>query len=72
MLMMNSGYAVKSIRGTIYKKDEPIHTNNNTQKVTVLGNPCPLTQNEKLLQINIVGSTGVQKMNLYKQVLRTI
>jgi len=72
MLMMNSGYAVKSLKGTIYNNENVINSQMNTDKVTVLGNPCPLTQNEKLLQVNLGCSTGISKINLYKQVLKSI
>lgn len=72
MLMLNSGYAVKDIRGTIYNSDELLQPFIKSARATVLGNPTPITPNEKLLQVNLTGTTGVTQMNIYKQVLRTV
>lgn len=72
MLMLNSGYAMKNVSGTIYSNYLLESDENNSDNVLVLGNPCPLTQNEKLLQVNIESTNGFQNMNIYKQVLRSI
>lgn len=73
MLLLNSGYAVKNIRGTIYDCNNITDTIlKNGEQVVVLGNPTPITNNEKLLQVNVTGTTGVTQLNLYKQVLRTV
>ena len=72
MLMLNSGYAVKDIRGILYNNDKLENKAQSTTRATVLGNPVPITQREKLLQINIDSTTGIEQMNVYKQVLRVL
>lgn len=45
----------------------------NGQRLLLIGNPVPMTDREKNLQVNLVlGGTGLLDMNLYKQVQRTI
>ena len=72
MLMLNSGYAVKDIRGVLYSNYELENNDQSDVRATVLGNPVPITQREKLLQINIDSTSGIEQMNVYKQVLRVL
>jgi len=76
MTLLNSQYDIESINDGSPANSHRANTKYTTleDRTTILGNPVPLTQQPKLLQINIDcdGTAGVDTLNIYKQVVKSI
>ena len=75
MTLLNSNIPLKCLNGVNFAMNETllVNQNNNGEQLIVGGNPVPITNTEKLLQVNLeYTGTGLQQLNLYKQVLRSV
>lgn len=75
MTLLNGNYQLKSlvedIQGVVKRN---INQTLNSRRITMIANPVPVSQSEKMLQLNIETSdeNGVGKMVLFKQVIRAV
>ena len=75
MALMNGGYRLKNVGLTNLNRlaASPADQRNNGRRLTIVGNPVPVTPTEKLLQVNLAATaTGVEDMILYKQLTQTL
>lgn len=72
MTLQNAGYPLGCLQEQNLDATEQPNTNAN-YPLLIVGNPVPQTQNEKLLQFNMISATtGLSRLNLYKQCMRSI
>ncbi len=75
MTLMNGGYTLKDIGLANLNRNQSTPNTQRTQgrRLTVLGNPVPMTPTEKLLQVNLTATdTGVEDIVLFKQLAQTL
>ena len=75
MALMNGGYRLKNVGLTNLNRlaASPADQRTNGRRLTIVGNPVPVTPTEKLLQVNLAATaTGVEDMILYKQLTQTL
>lgn len=76
MTLLNCGLEMRCFQQRNYNQDQktlPNQTDGTGNNLLLLGNPVPMTQREKNLQVNLtLTGAGLQRMNLYKQVMRTV
>lgn len=72
MTLQNAGYPLGCLQEQNLDATEQPNDNAN-YPILIVGNPVPQTQNEKLLQFNMISATtGLSRLNLYKQCMRSI
>lgn len=78
MTLLNGNYQLKSlvedIQGVVVNHATKLNQTETSERITMIANPVPVSQSEKMLQLNIETSdkNGVGKMVLFKQVIRAV
>lgn len=71
--MTNMNLPLKNLfEENLILNNESIDKRDGDNVLTVIGEPLPMTNNLKLVQLEINTTSGVNKLNLYKQVVRSL